>query len=75
MAATDEIDLRGIAYGNPTYATYTYDATTGVLGMATPIQPSGSRVTATIGLSAYQAPAADMASRTGCATAHPGSIK
>ena len=31
LAATDEIDLRGIAYGNPTYATYTYDATTGLL--------------------------------------------
>ena len=31
FAATDEIDLRGISYGNPTYATYTYDPTTGVL--------------------------------------------
>ena len=31
FAATDEIDLQGIAYGGPTYATYTYDATTGVL--------------------------------------------
>ena len=31
FAVTDEIDLRGISYGNPTYATYTYDLSTGVL--------------------------------------------
>ncbi len=33
LAATDEIDLRGISYGNPTYATYTYSPTTGVLSV------------------------------------------
>ena len=33
LAATDEIDLRGISYGNPTYATYTYSPTIGVLSV------------------------------------------
>ena len=33
FAATDEIDLRGISYGNPTYASYTYSPTTGMLSV------------------------------------------